>query len=33
MIFAGLLIAGLAIIILYVANLIATILIGSEDDD
>nr|DAF18613.1 MAG TPA: hypothetical protein [Caudoviricetes sp.] len=32
MIFAGLSIAGLAIIILEVANIIATLLIGGEHD-
>lgn len=33
MIFAGLSIAGLAIIILVIANTIATLLIGGEEDD
>ena len=33
MIFAGLSIAGLAILILIVANIIVTILIGGEEDD
>lgn len=33
MIFAGLSIAGLAILILIVANLIVTIMIGGEEDD
>lgn len=33
MIFAGLSIAGLAIIILWLANLIVTLLIGGEDGD
>lgn len=33
MIFAGLSIAGLAIIILIVANLIVTICIGGEEND
>ena len=33
MIFAGLSIAGLAIIILAVANIIVSLLIGGEEDD
>lgn len=33
MIFAGLSIAGLAIIILWIANIIAILFIGCEEDD
>lgn len=33
MIFAGLSIAGLAIIILWIANIIAILFIGGEEDD